>query len=172
MTMLLCPSEKLPKNPHLAIDRRRLAMMLYLRLNMGSIFLRALSPYGFAVKTVKAIGYTDADFLEFYKKVLDYILDINRRGRTFSEAYASLILQKVLTPYPVGYVDLQSPSGAGFGVVVYNYDGEVYSVVVAGRGYAAISGLSGVGFFPSTSVRVDGEVRVSDDSGAGFDWAV
>jgi radical SAM protein with 4Fe4S-binding SPASM domain len=38
-----------------------------------------------------------------------------------------MLLQKILTPYPIGFVDLQSPAGAGFGVVVYNYDGDVYA---------------------------------------------
>jgi radical SAM protein with 4Fe4S-binding SPASM domain len=33
----------------------------------------------------------------------------------------------MLTPYGTGYVDLQSPAGAGFGVLVYNYDGDVYA---------------------------------------------
>jgi His-Xaa-Ser system radical SAM maturase HxsB len=99
----------------------------YLRLGLGSIFLRPLSPYGFAVKTAKAIGYDMRDFLNFYRRALDYIIEVNRGGRTFAESYATLILKKILTPYPTGYVDLQSPAGAGFGVVVYNYDGEVYA---------------------------------------------
>jgi radical SAM protein with 4Fe4S-binding SPASM domain len=38
-----------------------------------------------------------------------------------------LILEKILTPFPNGFVDLQSPAGAGFGVIVYNFDGEVYA---------------------------------------------
>jgi His-Xaa-Ser system radical SAM maturase HxsB len=99
----------------------------YLRLDIGSIFLRPLSPFGFAVKTAKAIGYDTADFLNFYRRALDYIIEVNRGGCTFPETYATLILKKILTPYPTGYVDLQSPAGAGFGVVVYNYDGEVYA---------------------------------------------
>lgn len=99
----------------------------YRRLNLGSIFLRSLSPYGFAVKTAKAIGYSAADFLVFYKEVLSYIIDLNRTGVTFVEANAAMMLQKILTPYPIGYVDLQSPAGAGFGVVVYNYDGDVHA---------------------------------------------
>jgi radical SAM protein with 4Fe4S-binding SPASM domain len=37
-----------------------------------------------------------------------------------------MILTKALTPWPIGFVDLQSPAGAGFGVCLYNYDGEVY----------------------------------------------
>ncbi len=99
----------------------------YLRMDLGSIFVRSLSPYGFAVKTVKALGYTAEEFFEFYKKALDYIVRVNREGRSFTEAYATMLLQKMLTPYPIGFVDLQSPAGAGFGVVVYNYDGDVYA---------------------------------------------
>jgi len=99
----------------------------YLRLGLDAIFLRPLSPYGFAVKTAKAIGYDMDDFLRFYVKALEKIISVNRGGHHFPELYATLILQKILTPYPLGYVDLQSPAGAGFSAVVYNYDGEVYA---------------------------------------------
>lgn len=99
----------------------------YLRMDMGSLFVRELNPYGFAIKTASAIGYDSEDFVRFYKQVLDYVISVNRQGRTFSEAYASMILTKILTPWPIGFVDLQSPSGAGIGVVLYNYDGNVYA---------------------------------------------
>lgn len=99
----------------------------YMRMDMGSIFVRELNPYGFAVKSAPAIGYGTREFIKFYKEILGYIIDINRKGYTFAESYASLILRKVLTPWSDGFVDLQSPSGAGFGVCVYNYDGDVYA---------------------------------------------
>jgi uncharacterized protein len=99
----------------------------YIRLGLGSIFLRSLSPYGFAVKTKKAIGYDANDFVKFYIKTLNYIIKINKEGKVFPEAYTSILLKKILTPFPVGYVDLESPAGAGFNVVVYNYDGDVYA---------------------------------------------
>jgi hypothetical protein len=38
-----------------------------------------------------------------------------------------MILSKLLTPWPIGFVDLQSPTGSGFGVTLYNYDGDVYA---------------------------------------------
>jgi hypothetical protein len=38
-----------------------------------------------------------------------------------------MLLRKILTPFGVGFVDLQSPTGEGFGVVLYNYDGGVYA---------------------------------------------
>ncbi len=99
----------------------------YLKMGMGSMFVRDLNPYGYAVKTRTAIGYSTDEFLHFYRELLGYIIELNKRGHTFPESYASLVLRKILTPWPIGFVDLQSPSGAGMGVVVYNYDGDVYA---------------------------------------------
>lgn len=99
----------------------------YLRLDLGSIFIRALNPYGYATKTGRAIDYTVPEFVEFYKTAFDYIMAVNRTGRVFPEAYAGLLLKKILTPWTVGFVDLQSPTGNGFAVTVYNYDGDVYA---------------------------------------------
>ena len=99
----------------------------YVRLNFRSIFLRSISPYGFALRTQAKTGYDTERFLDFYRKGLAYIVDLNRRGIDFAEVYAKLILTKILTPYPTRFVDLQSPAGAGISVVVYNYDGDVYA---------------------------------------------
>lgn len=99
----------------------------YVALGFDSIFLRALSPYGFAVKTMKSIGYSGADFLAFYKQALDYIIELNLKGINLVESYAQILLTRILTPFTTGYVDLQSPAGAGIGVAVYNYDGAVYA---------------------------------------------
>ncbi|MDQ3803558.1 MAG: His-Xaa-Ser system radical SAM maturase HxsB [Acidobacteriota bacterium] len=99
----------------------------YVRRDFQSIFLRNLSPYGFALKTQKLIGYTVEDFLAFYKEAFDYILELNRRGINLVETYAQILLTRILTPFATGYVDLQSPAGAGIGVAVYNYDGDVYA---------------------------------------------
>jgi uncharacterized protein len=98
----------------------------YLKMDMGSIFVRELNPYGFAAKSESALGYSSDDFFTFYRTILDYVIEINRQGHTFSEGFAGLILTKALTPLPIGFVDLQSPAGAGFGVCLYNYDGEMY----------------------------------------------
>ncbi|HXJ93206.1 MAG TPA: His-Xaa-Ser system radical SAM maturase HxsB [Terriglobia bacterium] len=106
--------------PHEIIDE-------YLKNGFRSIFLRPLSPYGFAVKTARTTGYPIEDFVEFYKRALAYVLALNRAGTFFMELYARLILMRILSPFPTGYVDLQSPAGAGIGVAVYNYDGDVYA---------------------------------------------
>jgi len=93
----------------------------------SSIFLRPISPYGFALKNEKKNRYETEKFLDFYKTGLQYILQLNDQGTFIIEEYASIILRKLLTPFSVGYVDLQSPAGAINSVIVYNYDGYVYA---------------------------------------------
>jgi len=99
----------------------------YLNQGFDRIFLRPISPYGFAVQTQHKTGYDVHTFLDFYKRALDRVIEINRGGKWMVEIYARILLTKILTPYATGYVDLQSPAGAGISVAVYNYDGDVYA---------------------------------------------
>jgi uncharacterized protein len=99
----------------------------YARRGFDTIFLRPISPYGFAVKSRSAFRYEAGQFIEFYKAGLDEIIDVNRRGVPLMEVYTQILLRRMLTPFTTGYVDLQSPTGAGIGGVVYNYDGDVYA---------------------------------------------
>ena len=99
----------------------------YLENNLDCIFLRPLSPYGFAVKNQQAYKYDIERWFEFYKEGLDYVLEINKQGHRFVELYTQLIVNKLLSPFSTGYVDLQSPSGAAISAIVYNYDGDVYA---------------------------------------------
>jgi len=98
----------------------------YVRLGFRDIFLRPLSAYGFAKRNQATLAYSSDDFREFYERAFARILHWNRIGIPLREVYASIILNKILSPFDSGYVDLQSPTGAGLGVVVYNYDGYVY----------------------------------------------
>jgi His-Xaa-Ser system radical SAM maturase HxsB len=98
----------------------------YRDLGFQSIFLRPISPYGFAKRTRAAIGYTMAEFLNFYDAAFDYILKLNASNIHFEETYAAILLKHILTPFHSGYMDLRSPAGAGLGTLVYNYDGNVY----------------------------------------------
>jgi His-Xaa-Ser system radical SAM maturase HxsB len=98
----------------------------YQKFGQKSISLRALSPYGFAVKTMSKIGYSAEEYIDFYLNALDYIIEMNLNGTYFREEYATLLLRRILTPYSTGYVDLQSPSGAGVNALVFYYNGEIY----------------------------------------------
>ena len=96
----------------------------YRSLGFNNIFLRPLNPYGRA----KNDNWTEyyRRYIDFYKRSLSYILDLNLAGEYFREDFTAMIMKKILTPFPVGFVDLQSPSGIINSVVVYNYDGYVY----------------------------------------------
>jgi uncharacterized protein len=110
-----------------SLDRVEDIIDEYLRLDLDGIFLRPLSPYGFAVKTKQFDKYGGQDWLKFYERGLRYILEVNKNGRHFPEFYASLLLKRLLTDVPIGYVDLRSPAGIGLGALVYNYDGRVFA---------------------------------------------
>jgi His-Xaa-Ser system radical SAM maturase HxsB len=99
----------------------------YLALGLDGIFLRPLSPYGFAVKTKQFFKYDSRAWLEFYERGLRYILEVNKRGHFFPEFYAALLLRRMLSDRPTGYVDLRSPAGIGLGALVYNYDGKIFA---------------------------------------------
>lgn len=99
----------------------------YISLGFNSIFLRPLSPYGFAIKTKKYRAYDTEKWLEFYKEGLAYIIELNKNGIPFSEVYTSLILTKMLTSNDPGFVDLMNPAGIGIAAIVINYDGGVYA---------------------------------------------
>ncbi|MCY2928046.1 MAG: His-Xaa-Ser system radical SAM maturase HxsB [Planctomycetota bacterium] len=99
----------------------------YVRQGFSSVFLRSLNPYGAAAGPGFVDDYSIEEWLVFYKEALAYIIELNRGGLFFREEFAALLLRKMLTPYPTGYVDLQSPAGIGIAGIVVNYDGTVYA---------------------------------------------
>lgn len=100
----------------------------YLKLGLDSIFLRPLTPLGMAKKIWDKIGYRPTDFLEFYKKCLDYILNLNLKKKLrFREITATNMAGKILTRQEPNYFELRSPCGAGIGQILYNYNGDIYT---------------------------------------------
>lgn len=106
-------------HPHEIVDE-------YVQLGFHEIFVRPLSSYGFAKRNQARLGYSVGEFQSFYEAALDRVLWWNARGVPIREVYASIICNKILSTFDAGYVDLQSPTGAGSSVIVYNYDGYVY----------------------------------------------
>ena len=99
----------------------------YADLGLRQVFLRPISPYGFALRQRGGAGYDVSRWLAFYDAGLDHIIDLNRKGVPMVETYAAIIAKKMFTNEDPGYVDLTSPAGIGLGALVYNYDGDVYA---------------------------------------------
>lgn len=110
----------------LALDYPKEIVDEYVKDSFHDIFLRALNPYGLATENEDWERYNNR-FVDFYKSALEYIIELNKQGKFFREAYATIILRKMLTPYSTGFVDLQSPAGTVNSVIIYNYDGYVYA---------------------------------------------
>ncbi len=108
------------------INKLRNVIDEYVKLGFNNVFLRALNPYGNAIKNKESLDYSTEEFVEAYKDVLNYIIELNKSGTNFIECYTTLFLSRILTPFSTGFVDLQSPSGAGISGVIYNYDGKIY----------------------------------------------
>ena len=98
----------------------------YDSLGFKNIFIRALNPYGYALENKEKLSYSVDEFIKEYLKALQYIIELNLNGKYFVDSYASLLLQRILTPFTTGFVDLQSPSGAGIAGAIYYYNGDVY----------------------------------------------
>lgn len=110
-----------------SLDRAPEIIDLYADLGLRHVFLRPISPYGFALRRRGGAGYGVERWLAFYEKGLDHIISLNKRGVPMVETYAALIAKKMFSNDDPGYVDLTSPAGIGLGALVYNYDGKIYA---------------------------------------------
>lgn len=100
---------------------------LYVKLGLEQIFLRPLSPIGYAKRVWKDVGYEPEEFVRFYEKTLDYIIDLNVAGRSdIMERMALILLSKIVKGEDPGFMDLRSPAGAVLGCLAYNYNGEIF----------------------------------------------
>lgn len=99
----------------------------YVALGLSNIYIRNLNPFGFAKKTWEQIGYTSEEFIDFYRRSMDHIIDLNMRGKKIREQLAVTFLTKILTDRDPNHMDYRSPCGAGIGQVAYNYNGDVYT---------------------------------------------
>jgi len=99
----------------------------YMKRGFERIALRPLSPFGIEKKTVGLIGYSPDEFIDFYKKSMEYILEINKKGKKITEINSRYILTKILSNSDPNYYEMKSPCGAAFGQMAFNYDGDIYS---------------------------------------------
>ncbi|MFC1333183.1 MAG: His-Xaa-Ser system radical SAM maturase HxsB [gamma proteobacterium symbiont of Clathrolucina costata] len=97
----------------------------YFNLDLEGVFLRPLSPFGFASTLWDRLGYSAKEFFLFYKAALDEVIRLNE-FRTFVEEMALVHLRKIFRAGTSGYADLKSPSGYLMGGMSFNYDGNVF----------------------------------------------
>lgn len=99
----------------------------YVNLGFNNIFLRPLTRLGKADNNWLNIGYSAEEFLNFFKKSLDYIIELNKSGTFFIENHSSIFLRKIILNETVNYMELRSPCGGAIGQLAYYYDGDIYT---------------------------------------------
>lgn len=98
----------------------------YVARGLRTITLQPLLASRVDPATWAAVGYTVDAYLDGYRRALDYILELNRRGVALRERTAAVFATKLLTSDDAGAVDVQSPYGGGTAQVAYDVDGRIF----------------------------------------------
>ncbi len=99
----------------------------YIDLGFNDVWLRPLNNIGFAAESWKKIGYSAEEYLDFYKKELEYIVEKNRAGTPVRELMTSIMLKRILLKGDARFTDIQSPCGAAIGQILYKYNGDIHT---------------------------------------------
>lgn len=108
------------KYPHEIVDE-------YVKNKLDVVHLRFLNQLGIAKSSWPRISYTVEEYLKFWKETVDYIIELNKEGKSIQERMVKIILQKILTDKDPNYLELKSPCGAAIGQLAYDYNGDIYS---------------------------------------------
>ncbi|MBX3025700.1 His-Xaa-Ser system radical SAM maturase HxsB [bacterium] len=119
--------EALPTITRPSLTRWKDIVDTFVAAGCRAVFLRKLDPFGFAARSVKTLGYSMDEFLEFYANAVDYIIELNRQGVQVMERHAAIMLNKILCDDEPNYLDLRIPGGACIGQLGYAPDGSIYS---------------------------------------------
>jgi len=99
----------------------------YIKQGFNNVHLRALNDLGDARKNKENIYYSAEEFIDFFKKSINYIIELNKKGEKITERTIIIMLKKIFNNVDPGFLDLRSPCGAVIGQLLYNYDGNIYT---------------------------------------------
>ncbi len=99
----------------------------YIKQDLNDIYLRFLNNLGDARGVWKDINYTPEEFIEFWKKSVDYIIELNLAGKMIRERGTMILIEKILSEYDPNFLDIRSPCGACIGQMAYTPEGKIFS---------------------------------------------
>lgn len=117
----------LPTTTRRSLDFHKEIVDTYVEFGARSISIRELSPYGRVNNNFSEIGYTSEEFILFYKNVIEYIFELNRKGLEFRENFTYMFLRLILTKQSLIYPDHKSPCGGTIGQMAYNWNGDIFT---------------------------------------------
>ena len=99
----------------------------YVRQGIRQLYIRPLTPLGCAKDRWAEIGYSPEEYLEFYRQILLYMIELCLAGTDVREITTSLYLRRILMHQSVAHTEHRSPCGGGIGQMAVNCDGRVYT---------------------------------------------
>lgn len=99
----------------------------YINLGINILHLRRVDNFGDALNNWQELTYSAEEFFDFWKKAMEYIVELNKKGIDIKERGAYNILSKILNFTDPLYVELMTPTGMGRTTLLYNFDGDVYN---------------------------------------------
>ena len=99
----------------------------YMGHGFSVLSFKYVSRFGFASKSWDKMSYTAEEFLDSWKKVIDYMIEQNKKGVQIVENMAAVIIHKFATGLNANFAELMTPCGAVTGQIAYDYDGSIYT---------------------------------------------
>lgn len=99
----------------------------YVDLWFDSVFLKKLNSLWFAENSKNIIWYSEEELLDFYKNYFSYLIQKNEEWSFIADWFLDIIVQKIINPSKINFMDLRSPCWAGIGQIAYDYTGKVYT---------------------------------------------
>ena len=96
----------------------------YLDLGLSGVYLKYVNVQG-PHERAYSLKLTPDQYFDFWKKGLEYILEINRNGTFFLEGDTTMMLQNVLLDTQ-DYMCLQRPCGAGTSMLTVDQKGDIF----------------------------------------------
>jgi len=100
----------------------------YVKLGIKIVDIRSLMFVGRALyESSKSYYYSQEEFFDFYKKSLEYIEELKKKGVDIEDRMKEEYEIKVLEQRPTYHIDYESPAGAAIGSLTYYSDGKIYA---------------------------------------------
>ncbi len=99
----------------------------YIKQGFTHLRARPMNDTGFANKRWGDIGYSAEEFLDFWKKYIDYVMELNRGGRQVFDETIKLVLDKIIHKNYMTYTCWGSPCGAALQQSAYDQDGNIFT---------------------------------------------
>ena len=98
----------------------------YLKWGINYIQIKPLDYLGYACDVWDEIGYTVYEFVDFWKKCVDYTFELLGEGKVIMDRRLDFALDCLLHDKDTSFLDWTNPCGLLRGQIVYNYNGDIY----------------------------------------------